>query len=154
MWPTCSVSLRSGRHGYKFRTIVRSQGVNLLTIGEFAAAGGVGVETVRFYQRRGLLRTLAREGGIRHYGGEDVRRLRFIRQAQAAGFTLEEIRELLELDAGEDRSRARELAKARIEALDAKIADLRRARDALRRLASECGEGSIGPCPILASFDV
>jgi MerR family transcriptional regulator, mercuric resistance operon regulatory protein len=128
--------------------------MNSLTIGEFAAAGGVGVETVRFYQRRDLLRTPARGGGIRHYGPEDVRRLRFIRQAQAAGFTLEEIRELLELDAGEDRSRARELAKARIEALDAKIADLRRARDALRRLASECGEGSIGPCPILTSFDV
>jgi MerR family mercuric resistance operon transcriptional regulator len=134
--------------------MVRSQGVNLLTIGEFAAAGGVGVETVRFYQRRDLLRTPARGGGIRHYGAEDVRRLRFIRQAQAAGFTLEEIRELLELDAGEDRSRARELAKARIEALDAKIADLQRARDALRRLARACGEGSAGPCPILASFDV
>jgi MerR family transcriptional regulator, mercuric resistance operon regulatory protein len=134
--------------------MVRSQGVNLLTIGEFAAAGGVGVETVRFYQRRGLLRTPGHGGGIRHYGREDVRRLRFIRQAQTAGFTLEEIRELLELDAGEDRSRARELAKARIEALDAKIADLQRARDALRRLASECGEGSTGPCPILASFDV
>jgi MerR family mercuric resistance operon transcriptional regulator len=134
--------------------MVRSQGVNLLTIGEFAAAGGVGVETVRFYQRRGLLRTPGHGGGIRHYGREDVRRLRFIRQAQTAGFTLEEIRELLELDAGEDRSRARELAKARIEALDAKIADLERARSALRRLASECGEGSTGPCPILASFDV
>ncbi len=125
-----------------------------LTIGELAAAGGVGVETIRFYQRRDLLRTPARGGGIRHYGRDDVRRLRFIRQAQAAGFTLEEIRELLELDAGEDRGRARELAKARIEALDAKIADLRRARDALRRLARECGEGSTGPCPILASFDI
>ncbi len=134
--------------------MVRSQGVNLLTIGEFAAAGGVGVETVRFYQRRGLLRTPAHGGGIRHYGREDVRRLRFIRQAQAAGFTLEEIRELLELDAGEDRSRAHKLAEARIAALDARIADLQRARDALRRLASACGEGSIGPCPILASFDV
>jgi MerR family mercuric resistance operon transcriptional regulator len=82
-----------------------------------------------------------------------MRRLRFIRQAQAAGFTLEEIRELLELDAGEDRSRAHELAEARIAALDARIADLQRARDALRRLASACGEGSTGPCPILASFD-
>jgi MerR family transcriptional regulator, mercuric resistance operon regulatory protein len=128
--------------------------MNLLTIGEFAAAGGVGVETVRFYQRRDLLRTPARGGGIRHYGPEDVRRLRFIRQAQAAGFTLEEIRELLELDASEDRGRARELSKARVEALDAKIADLQRARDALRRLASECAEGSTGPCPILAFFDV
>jgi MerR family mercuric resistance operon transcriptional regulator len=114
----------------------------------------VGVETIRFYQRRDLLRTPSRGGGIRHYGRDDVRRLRFIRQAQAAGFTLEEIRELLELDAGEDRSRARELAKARVEALDAKIADLQRARDALRRLASECAEGSTGPCPILTSFDV
>ena len=129
-------------------------GTTSLTIGELAAAGGVGVETIRFYQRRDLLRTPARGGGIRHSGRDDVRRLRFIRQAQAAGFTLEEIRELLELDAGEDRSRARELAKARIAALAAKIADLQRARDALRRLASECGEGSIGPCPILASFDV
>ena len=128
--------------------------MNLLTIGEFATSGGVGVETVRFYQRRDLLRTPARGGGIRHYGPEDVRRLRFIRQAQAAGFTLEEIRELLELDASEHRGRARELSKARVEALDAKIADLQRARDALRRLASECAEGSTGPCPILASFDV
>ncbi len=145
--------------------MVRSQGVRVppvsephgttsLTIGELAAAGGVGVETIRFYQRRDLLRTPARGGGIRHYGRDDVRRLRFIRQAQAAGFTLEEIRELLELDAGEDRSRARELAKVRIEALDGKIADLQRARDALRRVASECAEGSTGPCPILTSFDV
>jgi MerR family transcriptional regulator, mercuric resistance operon regulatory protein len=145
--------------------MVRSQGVRVppvsephgttsLTIGELAAAGGVGVETIRFYQRRDLLRTPARGGGIRHYGRDDVRRLRFIRQAQVAGFTLEEIRELLELDAGEDRSRARELAKVRIEALDGKIADLQRARDALRRLASECAEGSTGPCPILTSFDV
>ena len=145
--------------------MVRSQGVRLppasepqgaksLTISELAAAGGVGVETIRFYQRRDLLRTPARGGGIRHYGREDVRRLRFIRQAQVAGFTLEEIRELLELDAGEDRSRARELAKARIEALEARIADLQRARDALRRLARECGEGSTGPCPILTSFEV
>ena len=145
--------------------MVRSQGVRVppvsephgttsLTIGELAAAGGVGIETIRFYQRRDLLRTPARGGGIRHYGRDDVRRLRFIRQAQAAGFTLEEIRELLELDAGEDRGRARELAKARIEALDAKIADLQRARDALRRLARECGAGSTGPCPILASFDI
>jgi MerR family mercuric resistance operon transcriptional regulator len=83
-----------------------------------------------------------------------VRSLRFIRQAQTAGFTLEEIRELLALDAGEDRSRARELAKTRIEALDAKIADLQRARGALGRLARECAEGSAGPCPILSSFDV
>ncbi len=134
--------------------MVQSQAFRSLTIAGLAAAGGVGVETIRFYQRKGLLETPTRESGIRRYGADDVRQLRFIRQAQAAGFTLEEIRELLELDAGEDRSRARELAKARVEALDAKIADLQRARDALRRLASECAEGSTGPCPILTSFDV
>jgi MerR family mercuric resistance operon transcriptional regulator len=134
--------------------MVRSQETDRLTVGEFAAAGGVGVETVRFYQRRSLLRTPARGGGIRHYGDEDVRRLRFIRHAQAAGFTLEQIRELLELDAGQDRARARALAAARIDALEAKIAELERARDSLRRLAAECGEDRAGPCPILASFDV
>lgn len=127
--------------------------VRSMTIGALATAGGVGVETIRFYQRRHLLRTPVRGGGTRHYDETDLRRLRFIRQAQGAGFTLEEIRELLDLDAGQDRSRARELAKARIEALDGKIADLQRARDALRRLARECAEGSAGPCPILASFD-
>jgi MerR family mercuric resistance operon transcriptional regulator len=135
--------------------MVRSQEAESLTIGRLAAAGGVGVETVRFYQRNGLLQTPTRLGGIRRYGQEDVRRLRFIKQAQAAGFTLAEIKELLALDASEDRSRARELAKSRIEVLNAKIAELQHARDALRRLARECAEGSTGrPCPILASFDV
>jgi MerR family mercuric resistance operon transcriptional regulator len=124
------------------------------TIGSLAAAGGVGVETIRFYQRKGLLATPTRESGIRRYGSDDLRRLRFIRQAQGAGFTLEEIRELLALDAGEDRARARELARSRIEALDAKIGELQRARNALERLARECGSGRTGPCPILASFEV
>jgi MerR family mercuric resistance operon transcriptional regulator len=124
-----------------------------LTIGSLAAAGGVGVETIRFYQRKGLLQSPTRDAGIRRYGREDVRRLKFIRQAQTAGFTLSEIKELLDLDAGEDRSRARELARSRIKALDGKIAELARARDSLRRLASKCAEGNTGPCPILASFD-
>jgi MerR family mercuric resistance operon transcriptional regulator len=134
--------------------MVQSQGGNHLTIGKLAAAGGVGVETIRFYQRKGLLDEPARESGIRRYGSEDLRRLRFIKQAQTAGFTLQEIKELLKLDAGEDRPRARELAQARIEALDKKIAELKQSRDALRRLARECGEGSGGPCPILKSFGV
>ena len=134
--------------------MVQSQGVQSLTVGKLAAAGGVGVETIRFYQRKGLLEEPTRESGIRRYGSEDLRRLRFIKQAQTAGFTLQEIKELLELDAGEDRPRARELAEARIEALGERIAELKRARDALRRLARECGEGSSGPCPILTSFDV
>lgn len=133
--------------------MVRSQEPQTLTIGKLAAAGEVGVETIRFYQRRGLLQTPTRDEGVRRYGVEDVRRLRFIRQAQSAGFTLEEIRELLALDAGEDRARARELARARIQTLDLRIAELERARGALRRLARECADGTSGPCPILASFE-
>jgi MerR family mercuric resistance operon transcriptional regulator len=133
--------------------MVQSQAVQSLSIGKLAASSGVGVETVRFYQRRGLLPQPPRDDGIRRYGSDDVRRLRFIKQAQAAGFTLEEIKELLDLDASEDRSRARELANARVKALDARIAELQRARDALRRLARECGSGSAGPCPILTSFE-
>ena len=134
--------------------MVQSQRVSSLTIGTLAAAGGVGVETIRFYQRKGLLAQPTRESGIRRYGSEDLRRLRFIKRAQTAGFTLEEIKELLMLDAGQNRSRARSLAVSRVEALDAKIAELRAARNSLKRLATECGEESKGPCPILSSFSV
>ena len=131
----------------------------VMTIGKLGQAGGVGVETVRFYQRRGLLGTPERSGdaslggGVRRYGDADVRRLRFIRSAQAAGFTLAEIAELIELDATDDRARARELASARIQALDRRIAELEAARAALRKLARECGSGSAGPCPIIAAFE-
>lgn len=124
-----------------------------LTIGKLAAEGGVGVETIRYYQRRGLLTEPGREAGIRRYGTEDLRRLRFIRSAQAAGFTLEEIGELLQLDAMDDRQRARALALSRIAALDQRIADMQAARAALVQLASECARDSMGPCPILAAFD-
>lgn len=134
--------------------MVQSQEVKSRTIGKLAAAGGVGVETIRFYQRKGLLEQPTRESGVRRYGSEDLRRLRFIKQAQAAGFTLQEIKELLDLDAGEDRGRARELAHDRIKSLNEKIAELKRARDGLRRLARECGDGSSGPCPIVMSFEV
>ena len=134
--------------------MVQCQAPHSLTIGKLASAGGVGVETIRFYQRKGLLGTPGRDGGIRRYGSQDVRRLKFIRQAQAAGFTLEEIRELLDLDATDDRPRARDLARARVKALDSKIAELKRARDALQRLAKECAHGTSGACPILTSFDV
>lgn len=134
--------------------MVQSQAPFSLTIAGLAAAGGVGVETIRFYQRKGLLKTPTRDGGIRRYGGEDVRRLKFIRQAQSAGFTLDQIGELLALDAGEDRSRARALALSRIEKLDEKIADLQAARAALTRLAHDCATSKTGPCPILKSFGI
>ena len=123
------------------------------TIAGFAREGGVGVETVRYYQRRGLFPTPRKSGGIRRYGEEDVRRLRFIRTAQGAGFTLEEIGELLALEATNDRRRVRALATERIAALDAKIAQMKDARDVLARLARQCAAGTKGPCPILAAFE-
>lgn len=130
-----------------------------MTIAGLAREGGVGVETVRYYQRRGLLATPERPagagmtGGVRRYGAEDTRRLRFVRAAQAAGFTLEQIAELLALDATDDRARARQLANERLAALDTKIEELERVRASLRQLARECSSGSEGPCPILTSFD-
>jgi MerR family mercuric resistance operon transcriptional regulator len=125
----------------------------MLTIGKLADAGGVGVETIRFYQRKQLLGTPTRDEGIRRYGEEDVRRLRFIRKAQRAGFTLEEIKELIELDSGQDHHRAHELAARRIAKLDEQIAELQRAQECLRRLAKECAAGTSGPCPIIATFE-
>lgn len=123
-----------------------------LTISALAKEASVGVETVRFYQRKGLVNEPARAGGIRRYDARDVERIRFIKRAQTAGFSLAEIAELIALDAGTDRVRARELAKARIAALDEKIAELEQARASLSRLARECASGKAGPCPIIASF--
>ena len=130
-----------------------------ITIAGLAREGGVGVETVRYYQRRGLLNTPARPsgagltGGIRRYDEDEVRRLRFIRSAQAAGFTLEQIGELLALDATDDRARVLQLAETRIAALDAKIGELEQVRASLRRLGHECRLGGKGPCPILTAFE-
>ena len=124
------------------------------TIGGLAKAAGVGVETVRYYQRRGLLPEPARPPGeVRRYGEEDLRRLRFIRSAQAAGFTLNEIGELLALDAADDRARARALAQDRVAALDARIEQLLEARNALAGLATACAKKDGGNCPILSAFE-
>jgi MerR family mercuric resistance operon transcriptional regulator len=134
--------------------MVRKQGKQPDTIGGLAKAAGVGVETVRYYQRRGLLPEPARPPGeIRRYGEDALKRLRFIRSAQAAGFTLAEIKELIDLDAADDRPRARALAQARVAALDAKIAELRQAREALAGLASACATKRGGACPILTAFE-
>jgi MerR family mercuric resistance operon transcriptional regulator len=129
-----------------------------VTISELARTAGVGVETIRFYQRKGLLHDphpsrQGRSPGTRHYGLEDIRRLRFIRAAKKAGFTLGEIAELLELDSTSERSRARELAGKRIAALDLQIAELQQARQSLDRLARECSKGGAGPCPIIEAFE-
>jgi len=124
-----------------------------MTIGGLAKLADVGVETVRYYQRRGLLAAPPRAGSVRRYGHADVERLRFIRSAQAAGFTLEEIGELIALDAHADRGRVRVMAEQRIAALDARIEALQRARASLARLATACARSGEGPCPILTAFD-
>ena len=114
--------------------MVRNQAKSSDTIGGLAKAAGVGVETVRYYQRRGLLPEPPRPPGeVRRYGEADVKRLRFIRSAQAAGFTLNEIGELLDLSLSDDRPRARELADARVAELDAKIGSCRRPATRWRR---------------------
>lgn len=125
-----------------------------MTIAKLARSAGVGVETVRYYQRRGLMPTPAAAGetAYREYGEGEVRRLRFIRRAQAAGFTLEEIRELLALDRSADRPRVRELAGARLAALEAQQQELERSRLSLQRLLGSCQSSDAGPCPIIEAF--
>src|SRR3954451_20796962 len=108
-----------------------------LTIGTVARRAGVGVETVRFYEREGLLDEPARRAsGYRQYAEEAIDRLRFIRRAKQLGFTLREIKGLLalRLDAGAERADVRRHAEAKIADIDAKIADLARMREALVRL--------------------
>ena len=123
-----------------------------MKIGEFARAGGVNVETIRYYQRRGLLIEPPRGQGPRRYGIDDLDRLRSIRAAQTAGFTLEEIATLLALDTA-DRSSAQALANSRIAALDEKIATLETMRGALVRLAEACAAEEVVPCPFIAAFN-
>lgn len=126
--------------------------MNAMTIGKLAAAGGVGVETIRYYQRRRLLEEPDRNGGVRRYDETDLSRLRFVRSAQIAGFTLEEIGELLSLDATNDKKRAHQIATARLKELDIKISQLQNARRALQHLAKKCSSSSQGPCPIIEAF--
>lgn len=130
-----------------------------MTIGQLAKRGNVNVETIRFYQRRGLLpipdqgQSAGMAGSVRRYDETVFRRLRFIRSAQAAGFTLAEIAELLELDASNDRERARELADARIAAIEKTIDELEAARRALMGLSRQCAAADTLHCPIIAAFE-
>ena len=125
-----------------------------LTVGELAKAADVHVETVCYYQRRGLLATPERHyGTIRRYTDVDRDRLRFIRRAQRLGFTLEEIAQLLALDALRDRDRARALAESKVADLEARIADLRAMRRVLVERIAHCVHGRPAePCPILDAF--
>ena len=110
-----------------------------LTIGALAAAAGVGVETVRYYQRRGLLAEPSRaRGSVRRYGAAEVARIGFIRRAQELGFTLEEIATLLQLQDGTDRRTIRRIAAARLAQIRVRIADLTRIERALAHVLHDC----------------
>lgn len=123
-----------------------------VTIGAAARAAGVAIDTVRYYERQGLLAGAQRsEGGFRLFGPADIERLRFIRKAKALGFTLDDIAELLRLQDGDgSRAQVRARAQGRIADLDQKIQALTAIRDALAVLERHChGHGSIAGCPII-----
>ena len=123
-----------------------------LTIGKAAKAAGVGIDTVRFYEREGLLPEARRsDSGYRLYSGDDVDRLRFVRRAKGLGFSLADIRELLRLqDNRGDRREVKSVAERRLADLDQRIAELSALRSALASLVDRCsGQGSIQGCPII-----
>ena len=124
-----------------------------MTIGALAKAGGVGVETVRYYQRRGLLALPARAArGIRRYGGDALARIGFIRRAQQVGFSLDEVATLLRLGEEPGCRGARSLAANKLAASDARLRDLLGMRSALRRLIAQCDAGGARNCPIIESL--
>ena len=131
--------------------------IESLTIGRLARAVGVNLETVRYYERRGLLPKPPRSGsGYRLFPAEAKRRLRFIRRAQELGFSLGEIRELLSLRVAPTAKSAdvRRRAQAKITDIEAKIRSLQSMKKALRELTQTCsGCGPVRDCPILESLD-
>ncbi len=124
------------------------------TIASLAQAAGVGVETVRYYERRGLVAQPARAAGAyRHYGANHVHRIRFIRRAQELGFNLEEIETLLALEDGTDRRTIRSIAGARLAEIRRRLADLKQMERALSHLLHECEAHKKAPhCPIIAAI--
>lgn len=125
-----------------------------LTIGGLAKAAGVNVETVRYYQRRGLLSEPDRPlGGIRRYGQAELARLGFIKSAQRLGFSLDEIGLLLRLEDGTACEDARVIAEQKLILVRERIADLRRIEAALEGLVATCAarRGSVS-CPMIASL--
>ncbi len=125
-----------------------------MTIGKAARKAGVGVETIRFYERRGLIEQPPKplEGGFRVYPDGTVERIRFIRQAQELGFSLREIDELLSLraDPATDAGDVRKRATAKLEEVDRKLAQLERIRAALEELVAACpGQGALRSCSIM-----
>jgi MerR family transcriptional regulator, copper efflux regulator len=130
--------------------------MSTLTIGQVAKRAGVGVETIRYYEREGLLEEPARrDSGYRQYGHGVIGRLRFIKSAQGLGFTLKEIKDLLRLHADPDAKRAdvKRRAEEKVVAVEAKIADLQRIRHALCDLVAACdGDGPLDGCPIIRAL--
>ena len=124
------------------------------TIGALAREAGIGVETIRYYQRRGLLLAPKRSNGsYRLYGVSELARLRAIRRAQQLGFSLEEIDALLILNADTDRERARAAAQAKINLIDTRIHQLQGMRGALAELVRCCHDTQASePCPILRAL--
>jgi MerR family mercuric resistance operon transcriptional regulator len=125
-----------------------------LTIGKVARAAGVNVETVRYYQRSGLVAEPPRPpGGVRRYSAQTVARLRFIRRAQELGFTLAEIRRLLALGDPQSCGKARALAAEKLSVIRARMADLDRMRGVLEALIGRCDarRGKVA-CPIIETL--
>ncbi|MBV7328542.1 MerR family DNA-binding protein [Chloroflexi bacterium TSY] len=132
--------------------------MNGLRSGQLAKAADVNVETLRYYERRGLLpEPPRRESGYRIYPEDSVSRLRFIKGAQELGFTLEEIQELLALRVDENASKidVRQHAQDKVAQIDAKIAALQQMRNALVHLIDQChGDGPTSDCPILEAMEL
>ncbi|HSH42460.1 MAG TPA: MerR family DNA-binding protein [Arenicellales bacterium] len=127
-----------------------------LTRGQLARICGVGPETIRFYERRGLLPEAPRSSaGYRRFGEDSVKRLRFIRRAKSLGFSLPEISELLALqdEPGGDRARVKQITESKLREIEAKISDLESMRAALSELAEQCsGHGPVSGCPIIETL--
>ncbi|WP_267349838.1 helix-turn-helix domain-containing protein [Sphingomonas sp. GM_Shp_2] len=129
--------------------------MNALTIGKLAAATGTKVETVRYYERAGLIAAPARTGGnYRSYRPEDLERLRFIRRTRDLGFSLEEVRALLDMAEQRDRdcSTIDEIAARHLVEIDRKISDLTALRRELAAVISSCAGGTVAECRILEAF--
>lgn len=122
-----------------------------LSIGQFAQRAGVGVDTVRHYERNALLAPADRlASGYRRYGDAELRRLRFIRRAKALGFSLQDIRELLSLGERSDVASVKQAAQRKQADIECRIAELQRMRAGLATLVSACpGHGRADACPIL-----
>ncbi len=128
-----------------------------MTIGKIAKAVGVGVETVRFYERRGLIEEPQRRAsGYREYPESAVARLHFIRKAKELGFSLKEIEELLSLrmDPGATCAEVKERAEQKVAEVEAKIRDLQRIKRTLGKISATCkGSGPVGECPIIEALE-